>query len=157
VYRLIADDSTAYKSKKSAKISQSIASANATNVRAFYNNMPMEKNKTYTIAFWAKVDAKDGDKRELALNIQTLDVTPKQIFNKTITLDSVDWKEYVYVVPPKDLEGPVRVEFLVGLSAVDFWFDDFRFFEGEPSDEIKGVTMVKPINKMPISWGEIKK
>lgn len=157
MYRLITDDSTAYKSKKSAKISQSIASANATNVRAFYNNMPMEKNKTYTIAFWAKVDAKDGNKRELALNIQTLDDLPKQVFLKTITLDSVDWKEYVYVVPPKDLEGPVRVEFLVGLSNIDFWFDDFRFFEGEPLDETKGATMVMPINKIPVSWGEIKR
>ena len=154
MYRLITDDSTANKSIKSAKINQSIASANAANVRAFYNNVPMEKNKTYTIAFWAKVDAKDGNKRELALNIQTVD-TLKQVFIKTITLDSVDWKEYVYIVPPKDLEEPIRVEFLVGLSAVDFWFDDFRFFEGEPSDEMKDETMVTPINKRPVSWGEI--
>ena len=157
MYRLITDDSTANKSIKSAKINQSIASANAANVRAFYNNVPMEKNKTYTIAFWAKVDAKDGNKRELALNIQTLDDPPKQVFLKTITLDSVDWKEYVYVVPPKDLEGLVRVEFLVGLSAVDFWFDDFRFFEGEPADEMKGETMVTPIKKIPVSWGDIKR
>lgn len=104
----------------------------------------MEKNKTYTIAFWAKVDVKDGNKRKLALNIQTLDDTPKRVFLKTITLDSVDWKEYVYVVPPKDLEGPVRIELLVGLSAVDFWFDDFRFFESEPADKMKGETIVTP-------------
>ncbi|MDQ1329406.1 MAG: hypothetical protein QG641_2696 [Candidatus Poribacteria bacterium] len=104
----------------------------------------MEKNKTYTIAFWAKVDVKDGNKRKLALNIQTLDDPPKRVFLKTITLDSVDWKEYVYVVPPKDLEGPVRIELLVGLSAVDFWFDDFRFFESEPADKMKGETIVTP-------------
>ena len=157
MYRLVANDSTAHNSTKSANINQSIASANANNVRAFYNNVPFEKNKIYTIAFWAKVDVKDGNKRELALAIQTVEDIPKQVFIKTITLDSVDWKEYVYVVPPVDIEGKVRVEFQVGLSPVDFWFDDFRFFEGETLDEIRSETFVSPINKIPVSWGYIKK
>jgi hypothetical protein len=157
VYRLITDDSTAYKGSKSAKIIQSIASANASNVKAFYNNVPIEKNKTYTIAFWAKVDAKEDKKRDLDLTIQTINPVPELIFLKTITLDSVDWKEYAYTIPTKDIEGNVWIGLLVGLSNVDFWFDNFRFFEGEPSDEIKSVeTFVTPINKMTVSWGHIK-
>jgi len=150
------DDFTAHNGIKSAKIIQSKASANADNVKVYYSTLQIEKNKTYTVAFWAKVDAREGSKRDVVLSVQTINPEP---FLKTITLDSVDWKEYVNVFTfPKDIEGNMRISLFVGLSDVDFWIDDFRFFEGEPTDEIMiGETLVNPKNKMPISWGHIKR
>lgn len=158
MYRLITDDSTAHNSTKSAKITQSVVSVNASNIKVYYNNVPIEKDTIYTLAFWAKVDVLEGKQRELDVYVQTLDDTPKVVFLRTITLDSVDWKEYVNVFTvPKDVEGNVMISLLVGLSNVDFWIDDFRFFEGEPTDEIKaGETPVNPTNKIPVSWGQIK-
>jgi len=157
-YRLIADDATAHKSTKSAKIAQTNPSANASNVYAYYNDIEIEKSKTYTIAFWAKLDQSEGDKRDIDLSVQTTSIVHQMVYLKTITLDSIDWKEYTYTfISPKDVEGNSWVGLLVGLSDIDFWFDDIRFFEGGPADELKGnMTKVNASNKIISTWGRIK-
>jgi hypothetical protein len=93
------------------------------------------------------------------LSVQTMSSIPQLVYLKTITLDSVDWKEYVYTfASPKDVQGKSWIGLLVGLSDVDFWFDDIRFFEGEPKDELKGnATTVNPSNRIALSWGRVKR
>jgi hypothetical protein len=79
-------------------------------------------------------------------------------YSKTIVLDSTDWKEYTdtFVMEADAAEG-VWIGLSVAQSDVDFWIDDFRFFEGGPSDEIRPVeTAVSPIGKLLIPWGGIK-
>jgi len=135
-----------------------MASANATNVKVYYDSAPIEKDKVFTVAFWAKLDAAEGNKREVTLYAQTSNVSPNLFFNKDIVLDSTEWKEYIATfIAPKDVEGNIWIGFLVGISDVDFWIDDFRFFEGGPTDEIKTAeTVVSPSGKLPATWGGIK-
>lgn len=81
------------------------------------------------------------------------------MYLRTVILNGTDWKEYVYTfVSPKDVQGNSWIGLLVGLSDVDFWFDDIRFFEGEPFDEIKGnSTAIRPLNRIVLTWASIKK
>jgi hypothetical protein len=105
------------------------------------------------------LDQKEGNKRGMDLSMQTTSIVSQLVFLETIALDSVDWKEYVYTfTSPKDVQGNSWIGLLVGLSDVDFWFDDIRFFEGEPKDELKGnATTVNPLNRIVLSWGRIKR
>lgn len=43
----------------------------------------------------------------------------------------------------------VRVGLCVAQSDIDFWIDDFKFFEDMPKS-------VKSLNKTPLTWGKIK-
>jgi len=158
-YRLIVDDATAHNSKKSAKIIQTKPSANSHNVKAYYRDITIEKDKVYTIAFWAKLDQKEGTEKEIDITIQTVSIIPQLVYFETTILDSTDWKEYIYTFKlPKDVQGDSWIGFLVGLSDVNFWFDDMRFFEGVPTDEIKeNATNVSPLSRIISTWGNIKK
>jgi len=158
-YRLIVDDVTAHNSKKSAKVIQTKPSANSNNVKVYYRDITIEKAKSYTIAFWAKLDQKEGKEKEIDITIQTISIIPQLVYLKTIVLNSTDWKEYIYTfTSPKDVQGDSWIGFLVGLSDVDFWFDDIRFFEGVPTDEIKeNATNISPLNRVISTWGNIKK
>jgi len=81
------------------------------------------------------------------------------IFIQNVILDSTVWKEYVYTFTPKsEYNGKIWLGLYVGLSEIDFWIDDIRFFEGEFSDEINNnETITKLLRRMLISWGGIKK
>jgi hypothetical protein len=157
---LIADDSTAHTGKKSAKIIQTKISVNASNVKILHYNIPFEKSKTYTLAFWAKVDAREGNSREFNLFMGAMDNPITIILNKTVVLDSTEWKEYVYTfTAPDDYDSKIWLSLYVGLSDVDFWIDDVRFFEGELSDEIGNrETIIKLLNRIfqSVSWGGVK-
>ncbi|MGB9595716.1 MAG: carbohydrate binding domain-containing protein [Candidatus Poribacteria bacterium] len=155
----MADDATAHNSKKSAKIIQTKPSANASNVYAYYRDIIIEKSKVYTIAFWAKLDQNEGNEKEIDISIQTLSGIPQRVYLRTIMLNNTDWKEYIYTfISPKDIQGNSWIGLLVGLSDVDFWFDDIRFFEGEPPDEITGEkTGICLSSKFVSTWASIKK
>ena len=83
------------------------------------------------------------------------------LLSEAVTLDNTDWKEYVYtIVAPEEYDGDVWLGFYVGSSDMDFWIDDVRFFEGEPSDEIGNIeTIIKMLNRIfkSSSWGGMKR
>jgi len=140
------------------KVFETEPSTDAAHVKVYIAGLSVEKDKSYTIAFWAKLDAKEGDNREVIVYAQ-MQQSPWILFlNQTITLDSTEWKEYVNTFAgTADAKDNVDVGLKVAQSNVDFWIDDFRFFEGAPSDEIKPIeTAVKPMGKLPVSWGRIK-
>jgi hypothetical protein len=137
------DDSVAHSGSRSLKVVGIIATGTARNCTARYSLMPAENDRRFTIAFWAKVDAQEGQSREITIYGQ-MGYEFSEFYRKPIILDSTDWKEYTdtFVVP----SGPTN-EIWIGLSVaqsdVDFWIDDFRFFEGEPADEVKEPAGVK--------------
>lgn len=94
---------------------------------------------TYTIAFWARVDATEALTREVDISARMFSGDKWPGFhNETIVLDSTDWKEYTDTfVVPLHTSSYIYVGLAIGHSALDFWIDDFRFFEGEPADEIR--------------------
>lgn len=124
-----------------------------------HNGVPVENGKAFTIAFWAKVDAMEGQSREVDVSVRMEQDDPwPGFYRKTIVLDSTDWKQYTdtFIVTTDVIEN-IWVGLSVAQSDVDFWVDDFRFFEGGPTDEVRLVeTAASQMNKLPVSWGGIK-
>lgn len=152
------DDSVVHTGKRSLKVVGIIATGKALNAKVRHESVPVENGKTFTVAFWAKVDAKEGQSREVDVSVQMLHDPWPGFYNKTILLDSTDWKEYTDTfVVTADVVEDVWVGLSVAQSDVDFWIDDFRFFEDEPVDEIKDVEKsVSPMGKLSVRWGDIK-
>lgn len=122
--------------------------------------MSMEQGKKFTIAFWAKVDADEGNSREVTTSVQMQRDPWTGFHSQAIVLDSTDWKEYFDTFTAiAEVEEDMWVGLSIAQSDVDFWIDDFRFFEGDPEDEI-GVDpekfAVSPMMKSASTWGEVK-
>jgi hypothetical protein len=130
------DDSVANTGGQSLKIVGITATGVYYNVRVFYDNVPVELGKTFTVAFWAKVDENEAQERDIRV------CWGADSYSEPIILDSADWKEYSYTFMSNAM-GSTRVGLAVSRSDVDFWVDDFRFFEGDISDEKNPVNIVK--------------
>lgn len=153
------DDSTAHTGSKSLKVVGIVATGIASHTKVRHEFAPAENDKTFTISFWAKVDAEQGQSRNVDISIQSPDEEWPGFYGGTILLDSADWKEYThtFVLDTEDLLEEVRVGLCVAQSDVDFWVDDFRFFEDKPDDEIKEVKGdVTPVGRFTVTWGGIK-
>jgi len=152
-YRLEVDNSTAHNSQKSLKIIGIIATGNALNAKARHEPVPVENGKTFTVAFWAKVDANEGQSRKVDVSLQMQQDPWPGAYNKTIVLNSTDWKEYTaaFYIMAEELTD-IWPGLCVAESDIDFWIDDFRFFEDRP-DAQKSVEQIK---KLSASWGHIK-
>ena len=166
------DHSTAQTGNRSLRVVGIVATGKALNAKVRHEAVPAEVGGTFTIAFWAKVDAQEAQSREVDISVQMPDDDWPGFYNRTIVLDSTDWKEYTdtFVLEAEDVPAGVVEEVWVGLcvaeSDVDFWIDDFRFFEGEPADEIREPEnepedMVQEAvirwGKLAATWGSIKR
>ncbi len=152
------DNSTAYKGWKSLKIIGIVATENALNAKARHELMPVENGKTFTVAFWAKVNIEEALSRKVDLSLQMMTDAWPGFYSKTISLDDTDWKEYTdtFIIEVEELTD-VWPGLCVAESDVDFWIDDFRFFEGRPEDEVRdSQNPVNPDRRLTISWGRIK-
>lgn len=124
-------------------------------------NMSMEAMSTFTIAFWAKVDKNEGTSREVTTSVQQQRDPWTGYHSLTINLTSTDWAEYFDTfTATADVEVDMWVALSIAQSDVDFWIDDFRFFEGKPEDELvedPGENMaVRPVDKLASTWGGVK-
>ncbi|MBD3184555.1 hypothetical protein GF312_19890 [Candidatus Poribacteria bacterium] len=117
--------------------------------------VPAENDKTYTVSFWAKIDSNQGQSRKVDISIQSPDEEWPGFYTETIILDSLEWKEYKhsFVLEYKNWLEEVRVGLCIAQSDVDFWIDDFKFFEDKEIEVEKAVSV---INKHIISWAETK-
>lgn len=125
-----------------------------------YDGMSMEAMETFTIAFWARVDPDQGDSREVTTSVQEQHDPWTGWHSAAINLVGADWAEYFDTFTAN---GDVEMDMWVGLSIaqsdVDFWIDDFRFFEGDPEDEIGADPAdfaVTPAAKVASTWGGVK-
>ncbi len=148
----------AHTGSKGLKIEGVIASGTNWHAKVRHESTSMENGKTFTIAFWAKVDASEAQSREVTTSVQMQHDPWTGYQSANIVLDSTDWKEYFDTfVATADVVEDMWVGLSIAQSDVDFWLDDFRFFEGEPADEIKAVeSAVSATGKLPVSWGSIK-
>ena len=122
--------------------------------------MSMEANETFTIAFWAKVDENEGDSRQVGTSVQEQADPWTGYHGVDISLTSTDWTEYFDTfTATADVEAAMWVGLSIAQSDVDFWIDDFRFFEGQPEDEITEEPpkiAVNPAAKLASTWGGVK-
>ena len=130
------DDSETHAGAKCFKLMASDATGNPTGATVYYKSVPIETDRTYTIAFWAKVDGSEAPTRPVQVKVKS--ATSTQIFHTAdIDLNSTDWKDYAVSFISTGMGAP-QVEIGLGISTTptNFWVDDLRFFEGTPSDEL---------------------
>jgi len=137
------DDSTAHTGSKSLKIVGIAATGIACHTKVRHKFVLAENDKIFTISFWAKVDAEQGQSRNVDISIQSPDD---------------EWPGFTFVLDAEDLLEEVQVGLCVAQSDVDFWIDDFRFFQDEQDEETKEVAGdVTSAGKFAVTWGYIKK
>ena len=145
------DNSTAHTGNNSLKIIGIFATGLAYHTKVRHEFVPAENEKMFTVSFWAKVDETKGQSRKVDISVQSQNKEWPGFYNATITLDSTDWKKYTHKFFLKywDTLDEVRVGLCVAQSDVDFWIDDFVFFEGVPEK-------VNPAGKKTLTWGKVK-
>jgi hypothetical protein len=146
IYRWEVDDE-AHSGRRSLKITGIKATGESWHAILAYEDLSMETGKQFTIAFWAKVDANEGESREVSTNVQMQREPWTFYHGQDILLDSTDWKEYYDTfTATADVVEDMRVGLSAAQSDVDFWIDDFRFFEGMPGDEMMPEDLVYSIH-----------
>ena len=125
------DDSEAHAGTKSFKLMASDATGSPTGATVYYKSVPIEADKTYTIAFWAKA----AKARYVRVYVKSTNYT--QTFHYAdIYLNDTDWKEYAISFTSEEITvAEVRIGLGISETKTTFWVDDFRFFEAMPDDE----------------------
>ncbi len=120
-------------------------------------DVSMKNSKQYTLIFWARAE----EPREVSINIQQ-QRDPWATFHgqgKNFNLTGPEWEEYSYTfTPTSDVNRDMWVGLSIAQSDVDFWLDNFRFFEGEPADDL---TLDEPLpvdakEKLTTQWASVK-
>ena len=132
------DNTVAYSGNQSLRIVGIVATEIGAHSVVRHTLVPAENGQVYTVAFWAKVDEREGQRRPVRVSARLGHEYWPGFYNSSFMLDSTDWKEYTDTfVVPLGVSSDIWVGLAVAESDVDFWIDDFRFFEGHPTDEIK--------------------
>lgn len=102
----------------------------------YYKSVPMETDRTYTVAFWAKVDGSEALTRPVQVKVKSTTLT-QPFHTADIILTSTVWKNYtVSFVSPGIQVANVEIGFGISTTPTNFWLDDLRFFGGMPGDEL---------------------
>ncbi len=119
-------------------------------------DVSMKATKDYTIIFWARAEKQ----REVSINVQ-LQHDPWTTFHgngKNFNFTE-EWAEYSFTfLAGVDIDRDMWVGLAIAQSDVDFWLDNFRYFEGEPKDD---MTLDEPFpvdakEKLTTQWASVK-
>ncbi len=128
------DDLESHAGSKSFKITADDATGDSTSGWLVHSGVPIENDGVYTIAFWARVDGSEDQNRPISVSVQNIRKN-LMLYSEYVILDSTDWKEYTLTFPANGRTGDALISIGISQTETDFWLDDFRFFEGTPSDE----------------------
>jgi hypothetical protein len=153
-------DNDGHESDQCLKVIGVIASGTNWHAKIRYESMSMEATRTFTVAFWASVDPDEGDNRQVTTSLQMQHDPWTGYHSADINLVGAEWAEYFDTfTATSDVEADMWVGLSIAQSDVDFWIDDFRFFEGKPEDEITDEPpkiAVTPAAKLASTWGGVK-
>lgn len=131
------------------------ATGTAWHAKVKQQNVSMKKGETYTVIFWARSEKP----RQVSLNIQEQQDPWTFWQGGDIDLTGPEWEEYSITFVAKDtVERKMWVGLAIAQSDVDFWLDNFRYFEGEPKDDL---TRDEPFSvdakgKLTTQWASVK-
>ena len=115
----------------------------------------MKSGETYTVIFWARSEKP----REVTLSVQ-MQHDPWTFYQGgAINLLGPEWMEYhITFNSTADVERDMWVGLSIAQSDEDFWLDNFRYFEGEPEDDLnRDIPFpVDAKEKLATKWGEVK-
>lgn len=155
LYTMEIDKKNPQHGNQSLKIVGHKATGTAWHAKIKQRDVSMKSGETYTVIFWARSEKP----REVALSIQ-MQHDPWTFYQGgAINLLGPDWMEYhITFQSGADVERDMWVGLSIAQSDEDFWIDNFRYFEGEPEDDLNRETpfTVDPKEKLATQWGEIK-
>lgn len=159
LYTMEIDEKNPQHGNKSLKIVGHKATGTPWHAKVKQYSVSMEKGEKYSVVFWARAEKQ----REVKVNFQTqhdpwtnhLSGQP----NPVIILNGPEWEEYNYTfTATADIVRDMWVSLAIAQSDVDFWIDNFRYFEGEPQDDLNRDTLL-PVDakeKLAMQWSELK-
>lgn len=155
LYTVEIDKTNPQHGKKSLKVVGHKATGTAWHAKIKQLDVSMEAGEEYTIIFWARSEKP----RLVSISVQ-MQHDPWTFYQGgDINLLGPDWEEYhITFNATADVERDMWVGLSIAQSDTDFWIDNFRFFEGEPEDDL---TRDEPFpvdarQKLATQWGDIK-
>ncbi len=154
-YKMEIDKKNPQHGDKSLKIIGVKATGTAWHAKIKQRDVSMEKGEEYTVIFWARSEKP----RQVSLNIQ-MQHDPWTFWQGgNIDLLGPEWQEYFITFIAKDtVVNDMWVGLSIAQSDVDFWLDNFRYFEGEPKDDLSRDEPfpVDAKEKLTTQWASVK-
>lgn len=155
LYTMEIDKSNPQHGKQSLKIVGHKATGTDWHAKIKQLDTSMKSGEEYTVIFWARAEKQ----RLVSLSVQ-MQHDPWTFYQGgDINLLGPEWMEYhITFQSNADVERDMWVGLSIAQSDVDFWIDNFRYFEGEPEDDLNRETpfAVDASQKLATQWGEIK-
>ena len=154
-YRMEIDKKNPQHGDKSLKVIGVKATGTAWHAKIKQRDVSMEKGEEYTVIFWARSEKP----RQVTLSIQ-MQQDPWTFWQGgNIDLLGPEWQEYFITFIAKDtVVNDMWVGLSIAQSDVDFWLDNFRYFEGEPKDDLSRDEPfpVDAKEKLTTQWASVK-
>ena len=145
---------TAAKGKRSVKVQVTKPTGTDWHVKLRQDDRCFEKGGKYTVVFWCK-----GEKpRNVSVSFQLQHDPWTGFFSQKFAVDT-EWKEYsLTFTPTVENFQDHWLAFQVADSDIVIWFDNMRYFLGEPKDEAGYIPkqVFEPNSQLTTKWGEIK-
>ena len=155
LYTMEIDKKNPQHGKQSLKVIGHKATGTAWHAKVRQKDVSMKSGETYTVIFWARSEKP----REVQLSVQMQHAPWTFYQGGAINLLGQEWAEYhITFNSNADVERDMWVGLSIAQSDVDFWIDNFRYFEGEPEDDLNRETPfpVDAKEKLATKWGEVK-
>lgn len=114
-----------------------------------------EKNEKFSVVFWCRAEKV----RSVSGSFQLQHDPWTGFFSQKFSVDT-EWKEYSLTFTPNvDNFQDHWFAFHVGDSNIPIWFDDVRYFLGEPKDEVGHEPVKQAVeskDKLSTKWAQIK-
>ena len=155
LYTMEIDKKNPQHGKQSLKIVGHKATGTDWHAKVKQLDTSMKSGKEYTVIFWARSEKP----RTVSLSVQ-MQHDPWVFYQGgDINLLGPEWTEYHLTYnSTADVDRDMWVGLSIAQSDVDFWLDNFRYFEGEPEDDLNRETPfpVDAREKLATQWAEIK-
>ncbi|MFC1712094.1 carbohydrate binding domain-containing protein [Candidatus Poribacteria bacterium] len=137
------------------KVTVTVSTGANWHVKLRQDDRSFEANEKFTVAFWCK--AEEARSIEVAFQLQH---DPWTTFNTTTVPIGTEWEEYtVTFTPGVDNFQDHWLAFQLAALDIPVWFDDVRYFLGEPGDEPDRELVkpaVDPKAKFATKWSQIR-
>ena len=154
-YKMEIDKKNPQHGNKSLKVIGVKATGTAWHAKVKQRDVSMEKGEEYTVIFWARSEKP----RQVTLSVQ-MQHDPWTFWQGgNIDLLGPEWQEYFITFIAKDtVVNDMWVGLSIAQSDVDFWLDNFRYFEGEPKDDLSRDEPfpVDAKEKLTTQWASVK-
>lgn len=155
LYTMEIDKDNPQHGNQSLKIVGHIATGTGWHAKIKQKDVSMRADKKYTIIFWARSEKA----RPAQFNVQIQQDPWDFLQGGDFTIKGPEWEEYsLTFTASQTVNRLMWVSLAIAQSDIDFWIDNFRFFEGEVDDELgrEDTFPVDAKEKLTTQWASVK-